>query len=178
LAIIAATAARVTCGQVRREVPKAPPTNGQITRTFSGASLAEALRIYDPERDRDAKFRFGADTAAIAPVFLTLAIWALGDVDRARPLSQEALAHADKTAHAPTRAFPYDIISYYHMLRGDADAGRRTATIVVDLAREHGMALWLAAGAVHSNWARARLGDHAKGMKGLGEALAAYLRGR
>jgi predicted ATPase len=30
------------------------------------AHLSEALRLYDPERDRDAKFRFGADTGAAA----------------------------------------------------------------------------------------------------------------
>jgi hypothetical protein len=28
------------------------------------ANLAEALRIYDPERDRDARFRFSVDTGA------------------------------------------------------------------------------------------------------------------
>ena len=31
----AASAAMVTWGQVRRDEPKAPPTNGEITRTFS-----------------------------------------------------------------------------------------------------------------------------------------------
>jgi tetratricopeptide (TPR) repeat protein len=30
------------------------------------AHLSEALLLYDPERDRDAKFRFGADTGAAA----------------------------------------------------------------------------------------------------------------
>ena len=32
------------------------------------AHLEEALRIYDPERDRDAKFRFGTDTGAVAAI--------------------------------------------------------------------------------------------------------------
>jgi hypothetical protein len=41
------------------------------------ANLAEALRKYDPERDRDAKFRFGADGAAAAASHLVLASWAL-----------------------------------------------------------------------------------------------------
>jgi predicted ATPase len=70
---------------------------------FIGAetNLAEALRIYDPERDRDAKFRFGADTGANAAIYLALAIWALGGVERARALGEEALARADEAAHAP-----------------------------------------------------------------------------
>jgi class 3 adenylate cyclase/tetratricopeptide (TPR) repeat protein len=139
------------------------------------AKLAEALRTYDPERDRDARFRFGVDTGAGAAIYLALANWAMGDVEQARALSEEALARADETAHAPTRALVYHHISLYHMLRGDPQAARRTATIVVDLSREHGMALWLALGPAHLDWARARLGDPENGMTGLREALAAYL---
>jgi predicted ATPase len=138
-------------------------------------NLAEALRIYDPERDRDAAVRFGGDIGAFAAAYLTLAIWALGDVERARVLGEEALARADESAHAPTRAIANNTISVCHMLRGDPQAARRTATILVDLSREHGMALLFAVGEVHSNWARARLGDPQSGMRGLREALAAYL---
>jgi hypothetical protein len=70
----------------------------------AAANLAEALRIYDPERDCDAKFRFAMDTGAGAAIYLALASWAMGDVERARALSDESLARADDTAHAPTRA--------------------------------------------------------------------------
>jgi predicted ATPase len=136
--------------------------------------FAEALRTYDPERDRDAKFRFGADTGAAAAGFLALASWALGDVKQARALSEEALARADETAHAPTRANVYYVISRYHMLRGDPETVMRTAKIPLDLGREHGMALYLAYGEMDSNWARAWLGDRQSGTIGLREALAAY----
>jgi class 3 adenylate cyclase/predicted ATPase len=152
-----------------------------IARLFQGdftdarTNLAEALRIYDPDRDRDARFRFGPDTAAVAAGYLAQASWALGDVERARELGEEALARADETAHAPTRAIVYHSVSLYHMLCGDPEAARRTAPIPVDLGREHGMALILAYGKVHSNWARARLGDRGSGITGLGEALAAYV---
>ena len=99
----------------------------------------------------------------------------MGNVERARALSEEALARADETAHAPTRANVYHFISLCHMLRGDSQSARRTATIVVDLSRELGMALWLALGEVYSNWARAWLGDREGGMTGFREARAAYL---
>ena len=138
-------------------------------------NLAEALRIYDPERDRGTRLRFGADSGAAAAAYLTEAIWALGDVERARALSDEALARADETAHAPTRADVYEIISRYQMLRGDPEYVRRLAKVVVGLGREHGMALYLALGEVDLNWARAWLGDRESGMTGLWEALAAYL---
>ncbi|MBV8105985.1 MAG: AAA family ATPase, partial [Hyphomicrobiales bacterium] len=152
-----------------------------VARLYQGdligveANLAEALRTCDPERDRDAQFRFGTDTAAAAAAYLALAGWARGDVERARALSDEALARADETAHAPTRAFVYHFISVHRMLRGDPEAVRRTAKVLVDLSREHGMSAFFAAGEVDSNWARAWLGDRESGMTGLREALAAYL---
>jgi predicted ATPase len=170
----AETEGRVTEAAVARR-------NVGLARLYQGdligarANLAEVLRTYDPERDRDAKFRFGLDSAAGAAGYLALASWALGDVERARSLSDEALARADGTGHAPTRAIVHYIISRYHMVRGDSQAARRTATILTDLSREHGMALWLALGEVDLNWARAWLGRRERGMTGLREALAAYL---
>jgi adenylate cyclase len=144
---------------------------------FIGAetNLAEVLRTYDPERDRDAKFRFSVDTGAGAASLLALAIWPLGDVGRARSLGDEALVRADEAAYAPTRALVYYYISLYQALRGDPEVVRRIAKIPVELGREHGMALYLALGEVLSNWARARLGDRESGMRGLRDALAAYL---
>jgi predicted ATPase len=139
------------------------------------AYLGGALRTYDRERDHDARFRFGDDTGAGATGFLAQASWALGDVERARALSAQALARADETAHAPTRASVYYIISVYQVLRGDPESVRRIAKVPMDLGREHGMALLLALGEVQSNWARAQLGDRESGMTGLWEALAAYL---
>ena len=140
-------------------------------------NLAEAQRIYDPERDRGTRLRFGADSGAAAAAYLTEAVWVLGDVERARALSDEALARADETAHASTRADVYEIISHYQMLRGDPEYVRHLAKVVVDLGREHGMALYLALGEVDLNWAHARLGDRESGMTGLREALAAFGQG-
>jgi class 3 adenylate cyclase/predicted ATPase len=138
-------------------------------------NLAEALRTYDPERDRDAKFRFGADGGATAASYLALVSWALGDLERARALSGEALARTDETAHPPTHANFYQIISFYQILRRDLENVRRTAKVLVDLSREHSMTLFLTSGEMDSNWARAWLGDREAGMIGLREALAAYL---
>jgi predicted ATPase len=138
-------------------------------------NLAEALKTYDPERDRDAKFQFGWDTGAGAAAYLTHTSWALGDVERARALSEEALARADETAHAPTRAIAYHTICLYQMLRGDPEAVRHIAKTPVELGREHGMALYVTYGEVHSNWAGARLGDREGGTTALREALTAYL---
>src|SRR5215467_3767673 len=58
------------------------------------ANLVEALRIYDPERDREARFRFGRDTGANARAYLAITKWQLGEVGPARALIEETVAHA------------------------------------------------------------------------------------
>jgi class 3 adenylate cyclase/predicted ATPase/DNA-binding transcriptional ArsR family regulator len=152
-----------------------------MARLFEGdftdaeENLAEVLRTYDPERDRDARFRFGVDTGAGAAAYLALASWALGGVERARALSEEALARANETGHAPTRANAHYYLSLYHVLRGVPETVMRTAKIVVDLSREHGLATYLGGGEVYTSWARARLGDHESRTTGLKQALAAYV---
>ena len=152
-----------------------------MARLFEGdfvdaeKNLAEVLRTYDPERDRDARFRFGVDTGAGAAIYLALASWALGGIEAARALSEEALTRANETGHAPTRANAHYYLSLYHALRGVPETAMRTAKIVVDLSREHGLATYLGGGEVHINWARARLGDRESRTTGLKQALAAYL---
>jgi class 3 adenylate cyclase/predicted ATPase len=135
-------------------------------------NLAEALRIYDLERDRDVKFRFGLDEGAAATGFLAQAIWVLGDVERARGLGDQALARADETAHAPTRATVYHHICLYHVLRGDHEAVSRIAKVLVDLSREHGMALYLTYGELYLAWACTCLEDRVAKMR---RSLAAYV---
>ena len=85
------------------------------------------------------------------------------------------MARADETTHPPTQALVSHYISVNQMLRGDPEAVRRVAKIAVELGREQRMALYLAWGEMHSNWARAWLGDRESGMRELREALAAYL---
>ena len=65
------------------------------------ANFVEALSIYDPERDREARFRFGVDNAAAARVLLAVTKWQLGEVGPARVLSEEAVAHAIETGPDP-----------------------------------------------------------------------------
>src|SRR5271163_100082 len=136
------------------------------------AHLEQTLRIYDPERDREAKFRLGVDARDAATSFLAHAVWCLGDVGRARELTDEAVARAVESAHAPTLAVTYSSQAVLEILRDDAEAARRAAEAMVALSREHGLALYLTIGALAVAWARARLGDREAGSAELPQALA------
>jgi predicted ATPase len=138
------------------------------------SDIAEVMRTYDQERDHDAKLPFGLDNGSISIAFLTQATWALGDVEQARALGDAALTRADQSANAPTRATVYHHISLYHVLRGDPEAARRIAKVLVDLSREHGMALHHTYGEIYLAWARGRLDDRETGVLELRRPLASY----
>ena len=65
------------------------------------ANLEEALRIYDLERDREAKFRFGNDIGAVATAYLAHAKWQFGELARARELIEQAVARAVEFCSCP-----------------------------------------------------------------------------
>jgi predicted ATPase len=134
----------------------------------------QTLQIYEPERDREAKFRFSQDSRTAATGYLAIVTWLLGDFGRARELIETAGVLAIESAHAPTRVNTYNTVSILEILRGDAGAARRTSEAMLALAREHGLALFLALGALPSVWARANLGDRDAGPVELRQALGNY----
>jgi predicted ATPase len=163
------------------------PTEAAVAQRFLGltilwqsdfiearARLNEALRIYDSERDHDAKFHFGTDTGAVATVHLAQANWLLGNVDQARELMQEAVTRAGATTHAPTVTNVDYFRAVFEVLRGDTGAALRTADSLLKLTRQHGLSVYATLGTMCSGWARAQLGDCEAGVAEFREALATY----
>ena len=139
------------------------------------AHLEEALRIYDVERDREAKFRFSVDTGAVARVYLAHTRWILGEVGRTQELADEASARGVATNHVPTLANVCHFKGVFEICRGDARAAQRTSENLLELAREHGLTLYLLWAALSSNWSRARLGERNPGMTEFRRLLAEYV---
>jgi predicted ATPase len=138
------------------------------------SNLVEALSIYDPKRDREAMFRFGQDTGALATAHLANTKWQLGEVGPARALIEEAVAHAIETGHVPTLVNTYFFKAYFEIVRGDAGAARRDAEMVVELSQENALTLFTAFGALESAWASARLDERETGAMELRQRLAAF----
>src|SRR5271170_5279821 len=180
--------ARETAESFLREVERAArPTEAAaahrslgLTCLFQGdfedarAHLEQTLRIYDPERDREARYRFGQDSDVGATAYLAHAAWRLGDVGRARELIDEADARAAESAHAPTLANTYIFKTIFEIVRDDAEASLRAAEKGVALSRTHGLEHYSAFGSLASAWGRSKLGDKDAGSMGLRQALAEY----
>ena len=143
----------------------------------AGAHCEQALRIYDPERDREAKFRFGTDAKVLATGYLAFATWCRGDLARARELIDEARARAAESAHAPTIAAAHLNQTTFETVRGDAEAALRAAETAVALGREHGLALYLPLASMQAAWPRAKQGDRGAGSAELRLALVEYASG-
>jgi class 3 adenylate cyclase/predicted ATPase len=140
------------------------------------AHLEKALRLYDRDREHEAAPRFGTNTGATSTgIYLALANWLLGDLEQVRcaPI-EEITARAAESSDVPSRAYAYQYIVMFELLRGDAEATKRVEEALVALSREHGLAYFLAVGMACLGWVHARLGQRDSGITELREAIAAY----
>jgi class 3 adenylate cyclase/predicted ATPase len=142
--------------------------------TEAQANLMHAMRMYDPEQDREVKFRFGMDSGACATAYLAHTSWQLGQIEQAQEFINEAVARAVESAHAPTLAQTYEFKTLLEIFRGDATAALQAADTVVRIGREHGLAIALGWGTPCLWWARTRLGELETGRTELRQAVAGY----
>ena len=106
----------------------------------------QALVAYEPERDRHLASRFGYDPGVQAMLWLAGALWPTGHVERAANLLVKGLNLALQNGHTPTiRTALYTTCNFAIMQRKPRQAAAH-AEALIDLAREHGLPLWLARG--------------------------------
>ena len=142
--------------------------------TIAQQHLEEALKLYDPQHDREVNFRFGQDTAASARAYLAHTDWQFGKFERMRELMEEAVAHAVESTHPPTLANVLYFNATLEALRGDAEGTLRVAEMLGQVGQAHGLALYQTFAAIYSAWARARTGDRTGRVIEFQDALAAY----
>jgi predicted ATPase len=123
------------------------------------ARIEKALDILDSERDRELAFRFGQDQLAAAMIYLALALWPLGEVERARQFADRAVKQAAKSGNLQTLVYVDYHLCFFETVRGDRQRALPVAQTVLDLAREHAMPIWEALGRFLHGWANWVLGD-------------------
>ncbi|HME83759.1 MAG TPA: hypothetical protein VKG91_04205 [Roseiarcus sp.] len=141
-----------------------------LTHWFQGdfrnakTHLERALDVFDPVRDRDLAYRFGQDVGVAFMTYLSLALWPLGEIARARELQAASVKRARETDHVPTMAFAACYRSIFEMLRNDARTAEPFAAETFRLGQAHSLPMFLGYGATPAGWARASLGDVADGL--------------
>jgi hypothetical protein len=146
----------------------------QATQTMPGLRRVEALRLYDPNWDRDTKLRVNHDSGSTAAIYLASVRWILGEVVGTRRLTEEAVNRAVELDHVQTLAVVHWSKGLFEAICKRFEVALREAETLVKLCGEHAIPLYLAIGRALGGWARACVGDVQAGATELREALVTY----
>jgi class 3 adenylate cyclase/tetratricopeptide (TPR) repeat protein len=141
------------------------------THWFAGEYLEardhgeRALALFQPGRDDDLAFRFGHDAGVAAMLFLALALWPLGDVERAISLVGAAEARTAALAQAQTHAFGKWHTALFELMRGDLTRTTPNAVELARLAHTHDLPMWRALGGFFQGLAMAESGAPGGGLE-------------
>jgi class 3 adenylate cyclase/predicted ATPase/ABC-type transport system involved in cytochrome c biogenesis ATPase subunit len=129
-----------------------------VTQWFTGnfvearTHLEHAAAVFDPERDRDLAFRFGQDVGVSAMVYLSIVLWPLGEVDRAREIAAAAAARIAQLNHLATSTYGLMHCAMFEIIARNAARAAPLAKALSSVAREHRIALWTGFGAFLEAW--------------------------
>jgi class 3 adenylate cyclase/predicted ATPase len=158
-------------------------SNAAFANHYQGcfaASLAHCERVialYDPARDREAAFHYGAPADPLVAVLGIAAwnLWCLGHADRSLGYAREGVALARTFREPFSLALALFMETLVHELRRDWRAERERAADVIALGDLHGFPLWRGLGRVYHGLARVHAGEGADALTEVaeGRALAA-----
>ena len=137
--------------------------------------LERALVEYVSERDGKSQFLFVRDTEVSAASYLALAEWHLGEIERARQLSNRAIRRAEKLNHGAVITNALFWKTVLELRRDDVTATRLAVEALLASTREYGIKTYDDIGQIYASWARGRLRDPEEGAVEFRQALAAYI---
>jgi tetratricopeptide (TPR) repeat protein len=111
-----------------------------------------------------------------AASYLALVAWQVGDPWRARQLSDQAIQQATSLGHIQTTANAYLFRTILETFREDPAAALHSVELMLGVATEYEMELYVAYGGVYSVWARGRLQLPPAGATDLRNAIDAYAK--
>jgi len=79
--------------------------------------LERALALFQPGRDDDLAFQFGPDPGVTAMIYLAIASWPLGEVDRAVSLVERMKTRIAGLSHATTLALGASHAAFFALMR-------------------------------------------------------------
>src|SRR5208337_2183796 len=134
--------------------------------------LEQALAIFDPNRDSDLAFSFGHDPGVAAMAYLSLTLWPLGEVDRARRLVADMMRRTTEITHVGTICFANMHAGYLEMMRGDPIQTDPFANALARLARDHDLKMWTAFGVFLEGWTARQAGARDAGLAGMRDGVS------
>ena len=133
--------------------------------------LERALALFQPGPDNDLAFRFGLDPGVAAMFSLAVALWPLGEVDRAVSLLEQMLTRIADLTHVGTLAVGRMYATLFELMRGDRTRAAPNAFELARLAREHKLTMFGAVGAFLGGWVTAAGGAPGGGLAAMRRAV-------
>ncbi len=137
------------------------------------AELERALGMFDPERDADLVIRFAQDVGVAIMAYLALALWPLGEVDRARKIAEEMMARATQIGHVGSIVYGHSHVAALELMRQNLVAAGRNSETLVELARAHEIPMFATYGTFYRSWSRVPSVDREIGLADMRAAIAA-----
>jgi predicted ATPase len=137
--------------------------------------LERALALFKPGRDDDLAFRFGLDPGVAAMASLAVALWPLGEIDRAIFLIDGAQERSASITHVGTQAYAKMYAAMFQLMQNDHDRPTQNGFEVARLADESDLKLLRAFGVFLQGWATSQSAAHADGIQDMRRSLE-YLR--
>jgi predicted ATPase len=138
------------------------------------AHMEEATALYDPHKHRGHASAYGQDPGVSCLSFGAIALWLLGEPDRAAEKSRAAVALAGELSQPSSLALALLFAAMLQQCRGDPRAVLECAETSAGIASEQGFSFWLAGATVMRGWALAEEGAAAEGIAQMREGLSAW----
>lgn len=158
-----------------REVPAA--TAQATTLFFLGrfdearTEFQRALELYSPAVRPSLIRVYGEDPGLYALVYLQWLYVLVGEVAQAHVLMERTLGLLEGLNDPLAEVHAYSYACEIFVVLGEPERALEYARRSTALSIEHGFPLWLARGMMQEGWARAMLGDTAKGLRELDKGL-------
>jgi predicted ATPase len=126
--------------------------------------LEHALTLFRPGRDDDLAFRFGHDVGVADMLFLAIALWPLGEIERAVSLVDSAQVRIGGLEHVQTRAVGRVLAAMFDLMRCDLSQLASNASELARAAREYDLDFWRPFGLFLEGSATAASGEIGSGL--------------
>ena len=127
--------------------------------------LERALALFEPGRDDDLALRFGQDAGVAAMLYLAIALWQLGELERAVSLVGGARARVAGLSHVGTHAYGIMHEAIFEVMRGDFSQAAANASEMARLARDYDLDFWRPWGFFLEGLAKSESGAPADGIE-------------
>ncbi|MCG7519789.1 adenylate/guanylate cyclase domain-containing protein [Ruegeria sp. Ofav3-42] len=117
--------------------------------------LEQALELYDPGQHGSLAYVYGSDHAAITSCFLSIAVWLMGEPDRALEIQRTAVTAAQGLKHAHSIAQTLTYLSMLHILRREPDEVLEVVQQLEELSDKHSFTFMTVTANFWRSWATA-----------------------